>query len=137
MTPHSYLVYDNSADGTQIDTALFEIRVGNSDRQWLQVHYIAKGIEPILHVPIIPAGPDDPNSILDACILFYPRLFRACPSFTAVWMKLRNSSPPVRVLDFHLDPILPEWFSLREEARPVARSLELYACELRKYELPV
>ncbi len=49
------------------------ILVGDGSRQWLEPHYVDPSIKPIGRIrAILPAGPDDPNSLLDACIASAP-----------------------------------------------------------------
>ena len=102
------------ADG--VNPIEFMVLVGDANRQWLEPHYFDRSIKPIgkLRV-IVPAGPDHPDSLLDACIAFCPRHFSSCPSLAEVESALRD----VERLDFHASPEqIPEaWPRLREEAR--------------------
>ncbi|MBL8862356.1 MAG: hypothetical protein JNK02_10125 [Planctomycetes bacterium] len=105
------------------------ILVGDASRQWLEPHYFDKSIQPIgkLRV-IIPAGPDQPDSLLDACIAFCPRHFSACPSLQEVESALRAAER----LDFHARPgdIPAAWARLRDEARPLFAALSLWQADL-------
>jgi hypothetical protein len=67
------------------------VLVGDADRQWLEPKYFDRSIKPIgkLRV-IVPAGPDQPDSLLDACIAFLPRHFSGCPSLGEVESALRG-----------------------------------------------
>jgi hypothetical protein len=118
------------ADG--VNPIAFLILVGESDRQWLEPHYFdSSAIQPLgkLRV-IVPKGPDDPNSLLDACIAFYPEYFSSCPSLGEVRAALGNTSR----LDFHLGSkeIPSGWARLREEARPLLRDLNLWRADLER-----
>ena len=96
----------------------FLILVGDADRQWLEPHYFDKSIEPMGRVRIIvPAEPNQADSLLDACIAFSPRRFDECPSLAEVESALQDFER----LDFHLSPkrIPAGWAGLREEARSV------------------
>jgi hypothetical protein len=111
------------ADG--INPLQFFILVGDGNRQWLEVHYVEEGIRPIGRIKkIIPEGPDHPNALIDACIAFYPALFKSCPSLPLIEKKLANE----KMLDFHAreQDIPEEWSELREEARPLFTKLNLW-----------
>src|SRR5258708_112578 len=99
-----------------VNPILFQILVGEADRQWLEVHYIDTTIKPIGKISVIvPAAPDDPGLLLDACIAFFPEHFNSCPSLAAVKHALRGAER----LDFHLraDEVPVAWNALREEAK--------------------
>lgn len=136
MFAETYLVVDPArcSGDSPTGNALFEIRTAVSDRQWLEVHYVVDGIEPISGSTIVPARPDDPEALLDACILFYPDYFRDCPSMPAVMEALRG---PTRIqpLDFDLENVPKVWFTLREEARERAQGLRFF--ELRPVTIGV
>jgi len=116
-----------------INPIYFEIFVGDADRQWLEVSYFDKNIKPIGNIhKIIPEGPNHPNSLIDACIAFYPEHFKNCPSMKLVEEKLSNYSS----LDFDLekDKIPEEWFNLREEAMPYLKKLNIFKADIRPYK---
>ena len=101
------------------------IVVGNSDRQWLQAIDIHKKSKTLGKIQtIIPQGPDDPDSIIDAIIAFAPDYFLNCPSFEQVSKDCQHLS----VLDFDLslDKIPKSWFSLREEAKKIIPSIGIF-----------
>lgn len=110
------------------------ILVGESDRQWLEPHYLDTSIAPLgdLRV-IVPAGPDHPDSVLDACIGFFPGPFTACGSFHDVASQLVG----VERLDFHLGArsVPTSWTTLREEARPIFDELHIWRAELEPHSL--
>lgn len=116
------------ADGiTSIRT---QIWVGEGNRQWLEGHAFRPDVRRLGDVRrIVPAAPDHPDALLDACLCFAADLFEACPSLAAV----REQLAGVEMLDFDLgiDEIPPAWERLREEARPVFARLCLYEAELR------
>lgn len=115
------------ADG--VNPIEFFVLVGDADRQWLEPHYFDRSIKPIgkLRV-IVPAGPDQPDSLLDACIAFCPRHFSECPSLAEVESALRDAER----LDFDArSQEIPEaWASLREEARPLFAAMNIWRADL-------
>lgn len=107
----------------------FQILVGDGDRQWLEVRYFNRDIKPIGRVRvIIPAGPDHPNSLIDACLAFFPEYFESCPSLAQVIEALGNVSR----IDFDLDGEPFGWSQLREEAKPLFKYLVIYKADLQK-----
>ena len=115
------------ADG--VNPIEFLVLVGDSDRQWLEPKYFDRSIKPIgkLRV-IVPAGPDQLDSLLDACIAFCPRHFSGCPSLGEVESVLRD----VQRLDFHACPedIPTAWARLRDEARPLFANMCIWRADL-------
>lgn len=112
--------------------AVRDALVGNADRQWLEAHYFAS-INPIGKLWLnVPAGPNHPDPLLDACIAFCPWYFRGCPSRGEVEMTLRD---PER-LDLHLYPqVIPTACArLREEARPAFAEMNIWRADLRPLE---
>ena len=102
---------------------------GEGNRQWFEAHYFHPDFEPIGKIEdIVPAGPDHPDNLLDACIAFSPRFFEECPSLPAVKKALGNETR----LDFDLElkRIPPEWAALREEARPLFADLNIWLADL-------
>jgi hypothetical protein len=115
------------ADG--INPIEFMVLVGDADRQWLEPHYFDVSITPIGRLRVIvPAGPDHPDALLDACIAFCPRYFRSCPSLAEVEPALRDAER----LDFdaHVEAIPEAWDSLREEARPAFAAMKIWQADL-------
>lgn len=105
------------------------VLVGDASRQWLEPHYFDGSIEPIGRLrAIVPAGPDHPDALLDACIAFCPRYFRSCPSLAQVESILQDAER----LDFdaHARDIPEAWDSLREEARPVFGAMNIWRADL-------
>jgi hypothetical protein len=99
------------ADG--VNPIEFLVLVVEADRQWLEAHYFDTSINPIGKIRIaIPAGPNEPDALMDSCIAFCPRYFKGCPALTEVEALLRD----VERLDFQDIP--PGWSRLREQARP-------------------
>ncbi len=120
------------ADG--INPIFFQILVGDADRQWLEVKYFDKTIKPMGNITtIIPEGPNHPNSLLDACIAFFPKFFVECPSVEIVSKKLANK----KRLDFDAKPdeIPKEWQQLRNEALTLFKTLHIFEAGLRKMKL--
>ena len=109
----------------------FMVLVGYSDRMWYEPHYFDRSIWPIGRIQVtIPSGPSDPNGLLDACLAFCPRYFQACPSLPAVDRALAG----VERLDFDAEPkLIPqEWAALRDEARPLFDTMNIWRGELRR-----
>lgn len=115
------------ADG--VNSIEFLVLVGDSDRRWFEPHYFDRSITPIGRVrAIVPLGPNDPNSLLDACIAFCPRRFRSCPSLAEVESALREADR----LDFDAHPheIPAAWVRLREEARPIFVAMNIWRADI-------
>ena len=120
------------ADG--VNPILFQILVGDADRQWLEAHYFDKSIKPLGEIKvIIPARPDDENSLLDACIAFYPQHFADCPSLPEVEKKVKDLTR----LDFDLgmDKVPEEWHKFRKEGEPMFKQLNIFEAQLKRMEL--
>lgn len=120
------------ADG--INPILFQILVGDADRQWLEAHYFDKSIKPLGEIKVIvPARPDDENSLLDACLAFYPQHFADCLLLPEVEKKVKKLTR----LDFHLgmDKVPEEWHKLRKEAEPMFKQLNVFEAHLKRMEL--
>jgi hypothetical protein len=77
---------------------------------------------------LVPARPDEPDGLLDASIAFCRLFFSACPSFPVVEAQLGDLAQ----LDFHLraKKVPKAWGKLREEARPLFRTLNLLRADL-------
>ena len=114
------------ADG--LNPILFEILVGDASRQWLEPVYVTCKAKPIGQIKkIIPNGPNNPTSILDACIAFCPELFSECPSLETVTKELVNAE----TRDFDFDINVPkDWLQLRAEAQEVIKCLKIYEANL-------
>jgi hypothetical protein len=116
------------ADG--VNPILMQIWVGDGGRQWLEPHYFDRSIKQLGSIKtLIPERPDDPRSLLDACIAFFPKHFEQCPSLAEVALLLEDATH----LDFDLDkPSIPViWRKLREEARPYFNLLHIFEAVLR------
>jgi hypothetical protein len=119
----AYFIGQSGYDGLNPINAI--IVVGNSSRQWLQAIEIDKKSKTLGKIKtIIPRGPDDPDSIIDAIIAFTPDYFLKCDSFEQVSKDCQHLS----VLDFDLflDKIPKSWFSLREEAKKIIPSIGVF-----------
>ena len=115
------------ADG--VNPIEFLVLVGDADRQWLEAHYFDKSIRPIGRIQaIVPSGPNQKDALLDACIAFCPRHFRSCPSLAEVEKGLGDTDR----LDFDARPqdIPVTWVRLREEARPLLASMNIWQADL-------
>lgn len=105
------------------------ILVGDADRQWLEPHYFDKTAGPLGSLEVVvPAAPDHPDSLLDACLAFCPRHFSSCHSLAEVSSALRG----VRRLDFDLgaEDVPSGWSRLREEARAAFGELNIWRADL-------
>lgn len=107
----------------------FLVLVGDADRQWLEPHYFDRSLKPIGKIrSIVPAAPDHADSLLDACIAFFPRHFGSCPSLAEAESALREADR----IDFDARPHeIPEaWARLREEARPLFAAMNIWRANL-------
>jgi hypothetical protein len=101
-----------------------QIWVGDADRQRLQAHYVDPSIRPLRSLrTIVPEGPNAPDSLIDACIAFFPRRFERCSSPAIVSKQLQKTER----LHFNRgkDKIPGEWTQLRAEARPFFKKLTI------------
>lgn len=114
-----------------VNPILFQILVGDADRQWLEVNYFDESIKPLGKIKVIvPARPDDENSLLDACLAFYPQRFADCLSLLEVKKKVEGLTR----LDFNFDTgkVPEEWHKLRSEAQPMFKRLNIFEAQLRR-----
>lgn len=119
------------ADG--VTDVQLQIWVGDGDRQWLEPRWFAAPPKAIAKVArIVPAGPDDPEALLDAAIAFLPDHFRSCQSFTEAELVLADTD----CLDFDIGttnvPVI--WPKLREEARPLFKQLCVMQAKLERVD---
>lgn len=120
------------ADG--INPILFQILVGDGGRQWLEAHYFDTTIKPLGKIRvIIPESPNNPNSLLDACIAFYPKYFESCSLLSQIETKTKN----LEKLDFDLKNklIYKQWCNLRTEALPLFKTLNIFEANLSHMNL--
>ena len=110
-----------------VNPIYFQILVGTSSRQWWEPHYFMEEIKPMGKLQVIvPAGPDDPDSLLDACVAFFPEWFESCPSLA----KAIEQCGGKERMDFDADGIPDIWRTLREEARERFEELPVWEAEL-------
>ena len=117
-----------------INPIIFQILVGDADRQWLEPHYFDTSISPIGRISaIIPEGPYHPNSLIDACIAFAPRYFERCPALARVKYELNAYEG----LDFHMgtDEIPDAWYDLRKQALHYFKRLVIFEANLTRVDL--
>ncbi len=137
MAGYSKVFYVGGLGGFQgadgINPILFQILVGDADRQWYEVHYFDRKIKPIGQIKIvIPDNPNSANALLDSCIAFYPSYFSSCPSMNILENKLLNT----KRLDFDLKKDIPQgWYQLRKEALPLFRQLNIFEANLKQIDL--
>jgi hypothetical protein len=111
----------------------FQLWVGDADRQWWEAHYFDDNFEPLGNISVmVPARPDDPDALLDACIAFAPRLFASCATLATV----AEQAVGLERLDFDLEPkrIPDAWKPLRAEAREVFNRLSIFEATLRQLQ---
>lgn len=109
------------------------ILVGDASRQWLEPRYLDASIRPLGQLrTIVPADPNDPEKLLDACIAFCPQFLAPCRSMAEVEAQLGNAER----LDFHSSPesVPAAWSSLRREARKRFSSLNIWQADLVRLE---
>ena len=89
-----------------INPIQLQILVGEGNRQWLEAICLDKSLKPMGKVRVIvPHSPDHPDSLVDACLTFFPDHFRSCPSLSTVECKVRG----LEQLDFDTsDGVPPE-----------------------------
>ncbi len=112
-----------------INKITLQILVGEGNRQWLEPHYFDKNLAPLGNIQvIIPEGPNHSNSLIDACIAFFPSCFNMCPSIQEVNEELKD----VKTLDFSSgkDKIPEKWEQLRQEALPHFEKLNIFKADL-------
>jgi hypothetical protein len=136
------------ADG--LARPFFQIMVGEADRQWMEPVYDsesqlgvvegAAGADNPVPRPIgdvkalVPSDPENPLSLLDAAIAFFPALFSSCPTLPSVEAQLSG----VTRLDFNIGGSVPiGWHQLRLEAFPLFAKLGLFEADLRAVDVSV
>ena len=127
-----YCIGEDGFDG--INPIYFQVWQGEGNRQWLEVHYFKEGLKPLGNIKsFVPQGPDMPDNLLDACIVFFPERFKKCPSFPVIEKKLAGG----KGLDFDLYPGFPKgWEKLREEARTYYKDITIYEATLVVKQAP-
>jgi hypothetical protein len=117
-----------SEDGRSFRSMDLQILLGASDREWYEAYYFDKSITPIGKIKVmVPLGPDDENSLLDACIAFAPKYFETCLSLEKIKLEFKDK----KYLDFPFDKDIPEsWNQLRREARPIFEKLNIFEIKL-------
>jgi hypothetical protein len=111
-----------------INRILVQIWQGEGNRQCFEARYFEGSARPLGTVrTVVPAAPDHPDNLLDACIAFLPEAFKACPSLGAV----RADLDGVDMLDFDARKGVPAgWKALREEARAAFEDLVIFVADL-------
>lgn len=106
-----------------------QIFVGEGEQLRYDVNYLDRTVTQLGGIrSLLPERRDDPQSLLDACIAFYPQHFRDCPSLRCVEKMMRR----VRELDLCAKPTPPEWRRLRTEAMEAFKSLRIYEAPIRE-----
>jgi hypothetical protein len=115
------------ADG--VNPIDYILAVGTSDRMWFEVRDFRPRQRIAAVQATVPAGPDDPNALVDAVLAFDLGRFADCPSFAEV----RDQRDGVERLDFDRGlNIPPAWAKLREEARPIFTRMGIWEADLRE-----
>jgi hypothetical protein len=83
------------ADG--VNPIEYIIGVGAAHRMWLEMVHIRRRRSTRVRF-VVPAGPNDPNTLIDAVLAFDLGRFEQCPSFAAV----RDHLDDVTRLEFDL-----------------------------------
>jgi len=111
-----------------INRIQLQILVGDADRQWMECHYFDSSIKPIGNLKaIVPSSPDSPDSLLDACITFFPAHFVKCLSLKAIVDQLKDATR----LDLNINE--PSgWPRLRSEAKEAFASLGIWQAKLEQ-----
>lgn len=118
----AYILGARNYDG--VNPIELMLLVGEGERQWFEPVYVSAPPQPLGALKVlVPAGPDHPDALLDACLAFHPRAFDACPSLPAVAAALgRETHLHVRHAPEGVGPL---WEQLREEARPLFAKLSI------------
>ncbi|MGI9125975.1 MAG: hypothetical protein ACR2JM_14645 [Mycobacterium sp.] len=110
----------------------FIILEGGGHRMWFEARHFRPRTRVSTVRRVVPAGPHDPNALIDAVLAFDLGRFAECPSFAAVCDQLEG----IEMLDFDRGTEIPAaWPALREEARPIFERMGIWEAELNKVEL--
>lgn len=115
------------ADG--VNPIELQIWLGEGNRQWLEGKPFDDSVRALGKLrKVIPAAPDSPDALLDACIAFHADAFATCPSLAQVEAELGETTS----LDFDLSPheVPSSWAALREEARPIFEAMPRWVARL-------
>lgn len=109
-----------------------QILLGESDRQWFEPIYDDPRMSPLGGIKtFVPEGPNLPHSVLDAVILFLPKLFKDCPSLAKSASDLKGRQQA----DFDVDGLPAGWAELRAEALPIFQKLGVYEAEILAFDV--
>ena len=112
---------------------LYQVVVREDEgRRSLQPLYVMPGLGPLGMVRgIVPANPDDPDVLLDACLAFFPGLLKGCPSLPTVTRQLARAER----IDFGDRANVPaDWAQLRREAQIVFSRFAIWEAVLRRVQ---
>ncbi|MDF2502674.1 MULTISPECIES: hypothetical protein [Clostridium] len=125
------LIGHESKDG--LEDIYLEILQGEGEKRWYEAKYDEEKINRLGSVSsVIPVDRDDPNSILDACIAFAPKLFEDCPSLNDVKSELKGKN----MIDFSTGDNVPKsWNKLREEAKKDLKDIHIYEASIKRHKL--
>ena len=122
-----YLPVETGSWGDEYPYLRAQIWQGEGSRRWFEGVYPMSDSQSLCGVrTMVPRGPDDPNQLLDATILFLPDNYRECESFEGVVQEIELGK--IDFFDFNLgsEKLPKNWEKLREEARPIFDKLNLY-----------
>lgn len=105
------------------------LAVGAAQRIWFEVIDHRRRNQLSTVRVTVPAGPHDPDALIDAVLAFDLGRFAECPSFANV----RDQLEGVDRLEFDCGlNVPPSWARLREEARPIFARMGIWEAELRE-----
>ncbi|MFT8313645.1 MAG: hypothetical protein ABF633_05240 [Clostridium sp.] len=125
------LIGHESKDG--LEDIYVEILQGEGEKRWYEAKYDEEKIKRLGNIrSVIPIDRDDPNSTLDACIAFAPKLFENCPSLNDVKSELKDKN----MIDFSTGNNVPEsWNNLREEAKKELSNIHIYEADIKRHKI--
>lgn len=125
------LIGNESKDG--LEDIYVEILQGEGEKRWYEAKYDEEKIKRLGNVSsVIPVDRDDPNSILDACIAFAPKLFENCPSLKSVKEEVKDTN----MIDFSTGEHVPKsWNKLRNEAKKDLENIHIYQADIKRCKL--
>lgn len=115
----------NNEDKKELDSVGFVFLRGDGNRIWYESNSTKS---PFTIQKTIPKGPDDPNQILDALIVFHGgSMFSKCNSFEKIQEELKD----LETLDFDLssEKIPKNWKQFRQEAKEKLEQSNTYVLE--------
>lgn len=104
--------------------------VGRGSREWIEPLYASAGFAPLGRIwAVLPAGPDDPLAVLDACLAFLPEHFASVPGFSRAQAAVAEHEE----LDLARE-LPPAWYELRRQAEARWRELRVARATLEPWD---